>query len=1167
MNKSISGIVIWIGTFMLVSAQDAEQSATQVLQLEVANNGLYFDGQKRTNSDLNTNDSGFDFFFGRRITPHGDCIKQFGDYVFMTWWAGGEENQHVMLSRYNLKTEVLETIEFPHTHVGFRSIYPHIGDSHNTIAVGISPLDSTVHMLYDMHSYSKNDFPDTYFNYSISFEGAATAPDGSFNLALFKPKQTHLNSAYNYSDITYPKFFLNDQDELFVWFREGGNNNGSYKFAKYQASVWGAFTDFNVLGAKAKGNAYNWGLYGDLEYVNGKLRAGFAVRTADNNDKYTYNNGFYYAYSNDPDGATQWFNYKNESLVTPIVNPAPLFIYEQGDEVTNGGANSVYITSGANWTVTDNESVHFIGNNIRSTVDNTKANVHAFKKAGDSDFTISTDFPGGNLHPVAGDRTLLIGLNSSGRPYIYITEGGTNNWELLHQATSGLSYRHMNVLVNETQIFMYLMEKGSGDSQPMHLQVYDLELPTVAKVISAQVWNWETAGDLEGWIPENGDTDATVSDGILTMTWSNHNTPKLVKNALSLSTADYRKVLVRMKITPNIDIITGGASGTSCRIVTTTSGAASKFFAFDHSSGDEEFKTYIINVGADPAKYSGTLTGVQFQALRNSQGGNSVEITEFRLIAAPNTWTGAVSADWNVAGNWSENRIPTGEEITIPMVANQPIITGLEVDVAELDLQDGVVLSVTEKATLTVLRDLKVTGSGHVQVESGSSLVTYGVVEGSDHVFNRNTTFDNTTGQYSVIGSLVEDASTTSLGSLVYSYDETLAYGSERFVEVLSPESMAVGNAYFSAYTGDISFTGTPNTGDVKVQLAYNSADGTNAGFNLVSNPYPAAIDFEKLVTSNQGINGTIYLWDDGGSDGGRRDDADYITVNMIGEVATANNGSKRSSDWNGYIGSAQGFFVRASGASAELNFNNEMKVDGKNESASYFRKSQNEHNIQSLKISLSNKIGATNESLIGFLDDATEGYDRLYDAYKIDGTNGIRIYSLLDEIPMSIQGFPIVDELTIPLGIDLEKAGNYTLNLDFTTNWKEGKNIYLHDVNLDQFINLGAEKGYTFSSGSVKENRFELIISSGVLSATEVALKELDISYNQKELIISGISPQELSLQVSIMDMSGALLLNEQLGELKETMRIDFPFDSNRVYVLKVSNNSKSSVSKVLFR
>lgn len=462
--------------FLLLSASTKSQVKRE-FEIKISDSALYFDGEQRK-KDYHIDNPGFEYFFGRRITPHGDCIKKYGDFLFLTWYLGGEQNKNVMLTRLHIPTQTMETIKFDHIHVGLRHKYPHIGDSHNTIAVGVCPLDNTVHLLYDMHSYSKADYPNSYFNYQVSVNGAANAPVGSFTKDLFKPRQTYLNASYNYSDITYPNFFLNNKKELFVWFREGGNNNGMYKFAKYTNGVWGPFTNFSNLNAKKKGSAYNWGLYGDMKYINGKLRVGFLKRMSYNDDEYLYNNGFHYAYTNDPSGKTQWFNYKAEGFSLPLIEPEKIFFYEPGDEVTQGGKNSVKMSSGADFTVTDKEAVHFITNNVISSVDNKKKNVHAYKKAGDSEFSITTDFPGGNLYAVGGNQVFLMSLKNS-RPEIYKAEGGTNNWEKLYTATTGVSILHSNVLIADGKMFVYAMQqKTSGDARPIYIQMYDLDIET-----------------------------------------------------------------------------------------------------------------------------------------------------------------------------------------------------------------------------------------------------------------------------------------------------------------------------------------------------------------------------------------------------------------------------------------------------------------------------------------------------------------------------------------------------------------------------------------------------------------------------------------------------------------------------------------------------------------
>ncbi len=689
----------------------------------------------------------------------------------------------------------------------------------------------------------------------------------------------------------------------------------------------------------------------------------------------------------------------------------------------------------------------------------------------------------------------------------------------------------------------------------------------------AQVWTFDVDGDMTGITvgtisgeTQTTDEVVTIQDGILTLTWGTGSaTPKFTITGLSLNASDYKNFLIRIKNNVDVPISTSN----NARFVPNTSGVGNKFFNIQHDQAEEEFYTRIFDLPA--AKWAGTLSSFQVQGLRGGTTG-SIEIAEIRLIGPDNTWTGTVSTDWAVAGNWSEGSVPTGEIVTIPAVANQPIISNADATVADLTLENGAVLSVTNNTTLTVLSNVITSGgSGHVEVASGSSLVTYGSVEGAGHVFNRSTTFNDATGKYSVVGSPVVGASTSSLGSLVYSYDETVAYSSNRFIEVTTPETITGGDAYFSAYTGDVTFTGAPHTGNVSIPLEYDAGDGVNAGFNLVSNPYPAAISYLDLirVDNNPDIEGTIYLWDDGGSNTEQRTNADYITVNLVGEVSSATNGSGRSGDWNGNIGSAQGFFVKSGGVSGTLNFNDEMMVVGNNASANYFRTAlPAPSDIQSVKLSLTNAEGFSNQSLIGFIADASFGFDRLYDAYKVDGLNGVKLYSLMGQSPMAIQGLPIADESIIPMGIALEAAGEYTLSLDFTKNFEERKVVYLEDTELNKTINLSEAGSYSFSSTATSgANRFNLIVSSvAVLSSDDLVNRDLKVMYTRSNITISSSDLSLKNANVSVFDLSGALIFSKAINGLEGQSSVDFQFDTNKVYILRVNIAEKTLVSKIIF-
>ena len=492
-NKTLKTVFLAISMTMIYVTAAAQ--VVMEKQIKISDKGLYFDGDKAGKNDVNNGNGKYDFIFGKRITPHGDCIKEYNGFVFMTWYRGDKLDRHVMLSRYNTNTGVTKTIEFPHRHTGFQNRW-WLGESHNTIAIGISPLDGTIHMLYDMHSYdedrpSDGSFSDDYFRYTFSKKDAATVADSQFNLGQFVKnskggyKHLEMKKGVNYRSLTYPNFFLNKKGELFMWIREGGNDNGAYKFCKYDGNSWSNFKQFNILGARNRnGVNFNWGLYGDIKFSGGKMRIGFASRFNNKNDKYKFNNGFHYAFSDDQDGLTQWKDHTGKNIALPVVDPTTIKISEPGNLVPSDGKDSVTMSGGADWITTDNEDIHFVGR-IQGS-DKKWVNVHTYKKAGAANFTTATDFPGGNLYTF-NNEVYLIGL-AGGRIFVEKAAGGTNNWTRIYYSPAKTNnndvilFRHGNVYIDNGKIYFYMMENGSGSAQPIYLQILDLGLDNVADV-------------------------------------------------------------------------------------------------------------------------------------------------------------------------------------------------------------------------------------------------------------------------------------------------------------------------------------------------------------------------------------------------------------------------------------------------------------------------------------------------------------------------------------------------------------------------------------------------------------------------------------------------------------------------------------------------------------
>ena len=297
----------------------------------------------------------------------------------------------------------------------------------------------------------------------------------------------------NFARLTYPKFFTTDDGTLLLYMRLGGNNNGAYIFNSYDADreTWSRFTKFNENNQRSKGNAYNWGLYGNMKYLNGKLRIGFQQRSSDNNDKYKYQNGVYYAYSNHPEGFGDWFNHRDESITWPLINSDEVKVFEPGDYITHEQPNSVYIVKDFDWTVTARGDIHTISlvqTNTSATdaaefgfadVPREKVYIHAYKPAGADEFIIDTEFVGASAIYTSGDNIYIIGLDN-GRPYIEVAQGGTNEFTRAYTANTGPVFTHGTIYINNGMVYYYLQERGTGNATPLHLQVFDLGISQVS---------------------------------------------------------------------------------------------------------------------------------------------------------------------------------------------------------------------------------------------------------------------------------------------------------------------------------------------------------------------------------------------------------------------------------------------------------------------------------------------------------------------------------------------------------------------------------------------------------------------------------------------------------------------------------------------------------------
>ncbi len=453
---------------------------------------------------------------------------------------------------------------------------------------------------------------------------------------------------------------------------------------------------------------------------------------------------------------------------------------------------------------------------------------------------------------------------------------------------------------------------------------------------------------------------------------------------------------------------------------------------------------------------------------------------------------------------------------------------------------------------------VNVTGDGSISIASGVTLEVSGditndgtiTINSSGSLLQTNASNGNSgSGQYQVqrnSGSLVDDTryqywsspvSNTTMGDAFpgsnttdfYYFDEgaTNNWASQPAAATMTPGRgyITTGTIGLSGSSDNRSFNGNANNGTVQL-----STSSVSSGESILAgNPYPSAISSSDFVTTNTGLSGTLWFWNHttyqiGGGSSGINTAADYATWTSTG--ATTGNGSTSPDD---YIQSGQGFFVESTSSNPTITFTNSMRVASNN---SQFFKQGSSNSKHRVWLALSNDSNDYNQLLVGFLPQATDGLDRLYDGKKYKAHPRLSFYSVLDGTDFSIQGLQTLqDEETkvIPLGVDAWTLSNHAIFVDSLDNWPADYTLHLVDSLLGIQQNLLDQPVYNFTPDSAMsiKDRFYLAVynekdtvatSNGVelqKSSVKIYLSQDDVFVESKDANIQSVNVYNISGQI----------------------------------------------------
>jgi hypothetical protein len=382
--------------------------------------------------------------------------------------------------------------------------------------------------------------------------------------------------------------------------------------------------------------------------------------------------------------------------------------------------------------------------------------------------------------------------------------------------------------------------------------------------------------------------------------------------------------------------------------------------------------------------------------------------------------------------------------------------------------------------------------------------------------------------------------------------NETMELGKGYIVR--GPDSFTNALANYTA-----TFTGVPNNGIVSIPISRGTWNGgtyatgvsTTLGtneddnWNLVGNPYPSAIHAINFLALNTNIDGFVNIWTHGTlpstaiADPFYNDYAynytpgDYITYNASGT-------SSGPGVFNGRIAGGQGFFVsmlHSSAATTEnLLFNNSLRNISYNNSQ-FFRTSNSTPNFVDLErnriwFDLVSPTGNSTRSMLGYIENATNEKDRLFDAFSNEKLS-FNIFSLIGNDKMLIQGkrlpFDVNDRVNI--GVSIPQDGLYKIAISSVDGLfsSENQKIYLEDKLLNVIYDLRtAPYSFMGSKGTITD-RFVIRYTNGLVLTSE----NFDIA---DEIVV--ISNQELSVVSSKEKITNIILfdvLGRKLFEVKD--------------------------------
>lgn len=399
-------------------------------------------------------------------------------------------------------------------------------------------------------------------------------------------------------------------------------------------------------------------------------------------------------------------------------------------------------------------------------------------------------------------------------------------------------------------------------------------------------------------------------------------------------------------------------------------------------------------------------------------------------------------------------------------------------------------------------------------------------------------------------------------------------------------------------------FTGTINNGRILSNIFL-----VNSKWNLLGNPYPGALSAEEFILYNHAAGNTtggLYFWTHNtrisnyNTEGlnGYFTETDYAVFTLAGGVGTGtgtvavsiavdnldNEGLDISYGGNTFpplnsIASGQAFFVEGL-VNGTATFRNCMRVTSAGNNTNFYRSSKPTQNTGSDRfwIDVANQTGSFKRMLMGYFRGASDGFDNLYDANILSGSNQVEIYMLIDDAgsdqdrKLTIQGKKqFSKDDVIKVGFKLAETGGQlnVINLPKAEGIFVDMDIYLEDKLTQKIHNL-KEGAYSFTSEAGEFNDRFVIRFTDKINNNDGDKKGHDskesnvVVVSNGDDIIINVRKGELH-KIKIHTVSGKVIYDQKKLDGVEYAISDIKAENNVLIVTVYLKEGKTETVKII--